>query len=222
MGGNAFTLYSDTEKALAAIAADIDAARSGLVMVFYIWGKGGAADDVTEAVIRAARRGVACRLLIDGVGARPWWRSGEPRRLRAAGVEVREALPVGLIRSFVGRTDLRMHRKIIIIDGEVAWTGSMNMVDPRFFKTDAGVGEWVDAMVRLRGPVVAPVAATAISDWRLETGEPVVELVESASLHLNAPAGTTDMQVIPSGPGVSGDGLLQMMIALIDSARARL
>ncbi|MCP4304756.1 MAG: cardiolipin synthase, partial [bacterium] len=46
--------------------------------------------------------------------------------------------------------------------------------------------------------------------------------VESASLHLNAPAGTTDMQVIPSGPGVSGDGLLQMMIALIDSARARL
>ncbi|MCB1487927.1 MAG: cardiolipin synthase, partial [Bauldia sp.] len=92
-------------------------------------------------------------------------------------------------------------------------------VDPRFFKTDAGVGEWVDAMVRLEGPVVAPLAAIMLGDWRLETNEEVGHLVESAGLRLNPSCGTADMQVIPSGPGESVDGLLQMMIALISSAR---
>ena len=51
---------------------------------------------------------------------------------------------------------MRLHRKIVVIDGAIAWTGSMNLVDPRFFKQDAGVGEWVDAMVRLQGSVVVP------------------------------------------------------------------
>lgn len=222
VGGSAFALFSDTEKVLAAIAADIDSATVSVVMVFYIWGEGGEADMVTDAVMRAAARGVSCRVLVDAVGARPWWRGDGPARLRAAGVEVRKALPVGVFRSFVGRTDLRLHRKIVVVDGDIAWTGSMNMVDPRFFKADAGVGEWVDAMVRVRGPVVAPLAATAISDWRLETGEAVADLIESAGLHLNAAVGKTDMQVIPSGPGMTVDGLLQMMIALIDSARERL
>ncbi len=222
VGGNAYQLFDNTETVLHRIASEVDAAKTSVVMVFYIWGEGGAADAVTEAIVRAAKRGVSCRLLIDALGARPWWRSRVPSRLRAAGVEVRAALPAGLIRSFVGRTDLRLHRKIVVIDGTIAWTGSMNMVDPRYFKTDAGVGEWIDAMVRLEGPAVAPLAATAIADWRLETGEPVVKLVQSAGLHLNAPVGTVDMQVIPSGPGISGDGLLQMMIALIDSARERL
>ena len=83
---------------------------------------------------------------------RPWWQGGQPQRLRDAGVDLRPALPVGLLRSLVGRTDLRLHRKIVVVDAETAWTGSMNLVDPRFFKQGAGVGEWVDAMVRVGVP----------------------------------------------------------------------
>lgn len=98
----------------------------------------------------------------------------------------------------------------------------MNLVDPRFFKADAGVGEWVDAMVRVEGPIVGPLAAIAIGDWRLETNEPISDLVKSAGLRLNPARGTTDMQAIPSGPGQSVDGLLQMMLALIAAAREEL
>ena len=86
-------------------------------MEFYIWNEGGTADEVLEAVIRAAERGVSCRLLIDALGARPWWKGKQPQRLREAGVDVRPALPVGLFRTLVGRTDLRLHRKIVVIDG---------------------------------------------------------------------------------------------------------
>ncbi len=220
--GSSFKMFSDTQEMLRAIAADVDAAKTSVLMEFYIWNEGGNADEVLEAVIRAATRGVSCRLLIDALGARSWWKGKQPRKLRDAGVDVRAALPVGLFRAVVGRTDLRLHRKIVVLDGEIAWTGSMNLVDPRFFKQDAGVGEWVDALVRLKGAVVAPLAATMIGDWMLETGEPLEDLIKSAGLHPVEPHGPADIQVIPSGPGESGDGLLQMLLALINAARDEL
>lgn len=220
--GSSFRMVSDTPEILTAIVSDVDAAKTSVLMEFYIWNDGGAADEVLEAVIRAAQRGVSCRLLIDALGARPWWKGKQPQQLRDAGVQVCPALPVGIFRTFVGRTDLRVHRKIVVVDGEVAWTGSMNLVDPRFFKQGAGVGEWVDAMVRVEGAVVAPLAATMIGDWILETGEPLGDLIESAGLRLVAPDGPADIQVIPSGPGQTDDGLLQMILALINAAREEL
>ncbi|HMN84919.1 MAG TPA: cardiolipin synthase [Bauldia sp.] len=222
VGGSAWRLYSTTAEALAAIVADIDAAKASVVMEFYIWADGGDADRVAEALVRAAGRGVSCRVLVDAIGGRPWWRGKGPERLRAGGVEVLPALRVGPWRSVVGRTDLRLHRKIVVVDGAIAWTGSMNMVDPRFFKTDAGVGEWLDAMVRLEGPVVAPLAAVAIGDWMLESGAAIGDLVKSAGLRLLPAAGTADMQVAPTGPGATGDGLLQMLLALVNAAREEL
>jgi cardiolipin synthase A/B len=191
-------------------------------MEFYIWNEGGAADDVVEAVIRAAARGVRCLLLIDALGARPWWKGTQPKRLRGAGVQLRAALPTGLLRTLVGRTDLRLHRKIVVIDGMAAWTGSMNLVDSRYFKQDTGVGEWVDAMVRFEGTVVNPMAGVLIGDWILETGEPLQELIDAAGLGKAQPLGTANVQIVPSGPGESEDGLLQMILGLINAAQHEL
>ena len=98
----------------------------------------------------------------------------------------------------------------------------MNLVDPRYFKHGAHVGQWVDAMVRLEGSVVAPLAMTMIGDWMLETAEPIETIIASAELGLMGPKGTEDMQVIPSGPGEGDDGLLQMLLAVINSAREEL
>jgi cardiolipin synthase len=191
-------------------------------MEFYIWNEGGAADEVLEAVIRAASRGVQCYLLIDALGARPWWKSSQPKRLRDSGVQLRAALPTGLLRTLIGRTDLRLHRKIVVIDGAAAWTGSMNLVDPRYFKQDSGVGEWVDAMVRFEGTVVNPLAGILIGDWVLETGESLQKLIDGAGLGRAQPTGMANVQVVPSGPGQSEDGLLQMILGLINSARDEL
>jgi cardiolipin synthase A/B len=220
--GSRFQLFSETASILAAIAQDIDAARTSVLMEFYIWNEGGAADEVLEALIRAAGRGVQCRVLVDALGARPWWKGAQPKRLRDAGVQLRAALPVGLFRTLVGRTDLRLHRKIVVIDGAAAWTGSMNLVDPRYFKQGAGVGEWVDAMVRLEGAVVNLLAATMIGDWILETGEALEPLIASAGLGSAQPGGATNIQVVPSGPGETMDGLLQMLLALINAAQREL
>lgn len=219
MQGCRYELFSDTQEILTQIAADIDKAQISVLMEFYIWNEGGTADTVLDSVIRAAERGVSCRLLIDALGASAWWKSSQPQRLRDAGVEISAALPVGFFRAFIGRTDLRIHRKIVVVDGKLAWTGSMNLVDPRFFKQDADVGEWVDSMARLQGPVVSSLAATMVSDWVLETGDSLKNVINSAGLSLVEPVGNADIQVIPSGPGYSGDGLLQMLLALINSAK---
>jgi cardiolipin synthase len=220
--GSEFELLHNAEQVLAEIARDVDHAQKSVLMEFYIWNAGGAADVVLQAVIRAARRGVVCRILVDAVGGRPWWKGPQPAELRAAGVQVVPALPVRLLPVFGGRTDLRLHRKIVIIDAQIAWTGSMNLVDPRFFKQDAGVGEWVDAMVRLKGSAVAALAATLIGDWVLETDDSVQGLIDSAGLHAISPRGNTDIQVVPSGPRTTTDGLLQMLLGLVNAARSEL
>jgi cardiolipin synthase len=222
VAGSTASFFSDSEQILRAIAADIDGAQKSVLMEFYIWNAGGAADEVLEALIRAARRGVACRLLVDAVGARPWWRGMQPRQLLEAGVQVRPALPVALLTALVSRNDLRLHRKIVVVDGRAAWTGSMNLVDPRYFKQDAHVGLWVDAMVRLEGAAVSPLAMTMLGDWLLESSESIEDLIAIAGLRMTAPRGSEDVQVVPSGPGESGDGLLQMLLAVINSAREEL
>ena len=222
VSGNRLSLHSDTLAILPAIAADIDAARRSVLVEFYIWAEGGLTAEVLEALIRAAQRGVSCRVLVDAMGAGGWWKGDEPARLRAAGAELRPALPVSLLRSLVGRMDLRLHRKIIAIDGEIAWTGSMNMVDPRFFKQDAGVGQWVDAMTRVEGPAAAQLAAIMLGDWIAETGEDLAHALSATGLAATAASGGAPVQVLSSGPGWSGDGLLQIMLALINAARREL
>jgi len=220
--GSRLELMADTEQILASIARDIDAARNSVLMEFYIWNPGGLADEVLEALVRAAGRGVRCLVLIDALGARPWWKSGQPERLRAAGVELRAALPVGIFRTLIGRTDLRLHRKIVVIDGAVAWTGSMNMVDPRHFKQNAGVGQWVDAMARIEGAAVAALASTMLSDWLLETDETLDSLLSRLPSAKFVQVGTADLQVIRSGPGQGGDSLLHMILSCVNNAEREL
>lgn len=220
--GSGGRLFSDTHDILRQIAGDIRQASRSVLMEFYIWNAGGFADEVLEAVIDAAGRGLDCRILVDGLGAAAWWKSDQPGRLREAGVQLRKALPAGFIRLLVGRNDVRLHRKIVVIDGLVAWSGSMNLVDPHYFKQDANVGEWVDAMARVEGPVVGPLALTMIGDWTLETGESVREVVRAAGIGQLVAKGDADVQVIPSGPGQTTDGLLQMLLAAVNAAREEL
>ncbi len=216
--GSELELIGDTSEILRRIADDIDRAEQSVLVEFYIWNAGGLADEVLAALCRASARGVICLVLIDAIGGRPWWKGPQPSQLRAAGVDLRPALPVSPMRLLFGRNDLRLHRKIVVIDGRQAWTGSMNLVDPRFFKTDAGIGPWVDAMVRVEGAVVAPLAATMLGDWIVESGESLADLIARLEPEYPEPTGNADVQVIRSGPGQSGETLLQMIVHCVYAA----
>ena len=220
--GNEVGLIETWQEAFEQLLSDIDAARSTCHLEFYIWNLGGKADDVAEALIRASRRGVVCRVLVDSMGSRAFLRSEIVAKMRAAGVRVADALPGGLWRMPFVRFDLRLHRKIVVIDGSIGYTGSLNLVDPRYFKKDAGVGQWVDAMVRTTGPAVEALQATFLIDWYLETDDALETLREHADLHPQPRCGDCAVQVMPSGPNLPGAAIEQVLLSAIYSARSEL
>lgn len=215
MGGHRLQLLTDSGSIMRAMIADIDAARASIHMEFYIWNAGGFVDDLIEALVRAAGRGVACTTLMDSLGSRPFFKSEATRRLRSAGVSVVEVLPVNPLRALFVRFDLRDHRKIAVIDRRIAYTGSMNIADPRFFKQDAGVGEWVDAMARIEGPAAWVLEAVSLSLTALQTGSDFAPLPPPDL----PPAGNGHVQIFPSGPQTSRVRIDALLLAAIYAAR---
>ncbi|MDO5651149.1 MAG: cardiolipin synthase [Moraxella sp.] len=127
---------------------DICQAKTMILMEFYIVHPKGRVLEIFDALTQAAVRGVECHLLADSVGSVDFLKK-HAKILENAGIKVHESLPVGLFKTLFERIDLRNHRKIVAIDEKIGYTGSFNLVDPRFFKQDAGVGQWVDMMMRI-------------------------------------------------------------------------
>jgi cardiolipin synthase len=222
LAGNRLDLLDRAAEVFRALVADIDAAERSCDLEFYIWTEGGDADHVVEALVRAAGRGVRCRVLVDALGSRAFLRGDRARRLRDGGARVVAAMPVSLGTLFEVRADLRLHRKIVVIDGRVGYTGSQNLVDPRFFKQGAGVGEWVDAMVRVYGPAVGPLHLTFLGDWQAETGEVTDEQLRAEGVGEVAPQGPAVVQAVPSGPSRRGDAITGILLAALHAARTEL
>lgn len=220
--GNRIELLEDWQTVFQRLIADIEVAQRTCHLEFYIWNTGGEADRVAQALISACRRGVACRVLVDDMGSRAFVRSKLAREMRDAGVEVTSALPGGLLRMLFVRFDIRLHRKIVVIDGRVAYTGSLNLVDPRYFKQNAGVGQWVDAMIRVEGPAVEALAITFLADWYCETSADLTQLRVSGDARPQPLTGEATAQVLPSGPAFATDAIEHFLISAIYSARREL
>ena len=141
------------------------------------------------------------------------------KTIREGGVELISALQVGIIRALFVRFDLRLHRKVVVIDGMIGYTGSFNLVDPRYFKKSAGVGEWIDAMVRVQGPVVEALAVSFISDWVVESHESVTALAEETIKLDLMNVGNAPVQVLPSGPTSIAQAIEQVVIQALYAAR---
>jgi len=221
LAGNRLTLLADSDSIFSAMVADIDAARQRCLLGFYIWHEGGRADEVIEALVRAAGRGVDCRVSADAIGSKAFLRGRWIEVLRAAGVKVVTLLPTGICRSLFVRADLRNHRKIAVIDDMIGYTGSQNLADPRFFKQDAGVGQWVDAMVRVEGPTVPLLSALFLYDCGLETGDslelPAAEEMAAVAIERGAVA-----QVVPSGPAGRPEVIHRLLLTTMFEAREEL
>lgn len=221
INGNHIELISKTDDIFDRLIEDINQATSNIEMVFYIWNEGGRADDVENALIQATRRGVTCRLMVDSAGSRHFMRSNANKRMREAGIIIVEVLKVNLFRFMFRRLDLRQHRKVAIIDNYISYTGSMNIVDPRYFKQNKHVGEWVDIMVRMRGPVTILMGAIYASDWELETGK-YLALPQITDFAEPPEEKKHIMQLIASGPGYMENMIHQVLLTAIYSAQEQI
>ncbi|MEZ6243392.1 MAG: cardiolipin synthase [Phycisphaerales bacterium] len=224
LGGNTLTIMSSSEQVIRSICADIDAAQRHCHVLTYIWQVGGLPDEVVKALMRAAARGVMCRVLVDAHGAKDFLRSDRDNRMRKAGVEVMAALPVGALRMLFSRMDLRNHRKIVEIDGGVAYVGSQNMTDRSFrVARNPRVGPWIDATVRVEGPGAQALGLVFLKDWLLDAGSGAD--VEAHLPDLGEISGESGaaVQVLATGPGTTTPGMMpRAILELIYAAREEL
>ena len=217
LGGNEMELLPDTPRFIDRLVADIDAAQRHVHLLFYIFRPDANGMKVLEAVRRAAGRGVKCRLVADAAGSRPLFRSSVVAELGRVGVDVVAALPVRLWRRKLSRLDLRNHRKIAVIDGRLAYTGSHNIVVEDYGHKRAG--KWVDLSARFTGPVVAQLQATFLDDWIFETGVQV----EGEDLFPPATAtGQVAAQVVPTGPSHEAETFRRVLLAALNTARRKI
>jgi cardiolipin synthase len=214
--GNRMTLCPTGVEGLQALLQLIDEAQRSIRVETFIFGRDEVGLEVLNHMAKRAKQGLEVRLLVDGVGS--LW---TPRRFYAplveAGGKVAIFSPVIHI-PFLRRTNLRNHRKIAVADGRRALAGGMNITDEDM-SLKAEPEAWEDLSFVTEGPAAWHFDQVFRSDWRFVTGEDL-----AVPRDLPAPGNGphhADLQVVPSGPDVAKDPLLDTILMSIFSARER-
>ncbi|WP_028916556.1 cardiolipin synthase [Pseudoxanthomonas sp. J35] len=210
--GNGVELLDDYDASIARLVADIDAARVRVHLLYYLMFDDAVGQAVSDALARAAGRGVRCRLLLDAIGAKRGYRRFA-RQLRAAGVDVERMMPGGLRWRRSSRMDLRNHRKIAVIDDHVGYVGSQNLAEAVFVPGHPNR----ELVARCRGPIVSHMEAVFASDWYLETGQ-MLEVSPARPIQEEDVAA----QLLPSGPAYPFRNAGETVTSLIHLAQHRL
>jgi len=211
--GNEVTIYQDAEQTFLALQLAIEAAREHVHMEYFIFQPDETGQAVRDLLIKKCRQGVRCRLLLDYVGCL-WWPRGFEQSLVDGGVELAFFLPAVPWR--VGRRmNFRNHRKILVVDGHVGFTGSQNIGDEYLGRRRSGV-PWRDTHMRLIGPAVHQLQGIFIEDWHFVTG---TDLVDDAYFPTLEPRGEQVVQVIPSGPDEQARVMHHLLFAAIAAAQ---
>ena len=194
-----------------AIIAGIAAARHHVHLEYYILTDGVVAKRLRAALIERAQAGVEVRLLLDGLGTSRLGDFLQP--MRDAGIEVARFGP----KMRPGFVNFRTHRKIVVCDGRVGFTGGMN-VDDCHDETVTGSAAWRDTHLRLEGDAVAPLALAFLEDWQYAT-DVVLDSVEY--LPALTGEGTQLVQLCASGPDAHPQSIHAVYFTAITTARRR-
>ena len=191
--GNTAELFKNGDQFFPAMTQEIRRAQRTVNLETYIFQPDEAGRQFADAMVEAAQRGVEVRLLIDAWGSK----LGDLQdRLEKAGVKWRKYRPVRLITIYkVGK---RTHRKILIVDGKVAFTGGMG-ISKKWLGNARNSMEWRDTQVRVTGPVVDQMQAIFAEDWTYTTGE--ILAGEKFYPKPDGPAGPVQAQAIKASRG---------------------
>ncbi len=226
VGGNQATLVGDYDASIRLMTAEIDKAHRYVHAEFYILSYDETTKPFFEALAAAVKRGVTVRVLLDHIASvrAPGYKK-TVKLLNQMGVKWHFMLPVQPLKGKWQRPDLRNHRKILVVDGDVAFMGSQNVVDRSYNKKGnikRGL-KWQDLMTRLEGPIVAGINAIFITDWYSESNELLLRETRAITDDIiDDEPDALDMQVVPSGPGFEGENNLRLFLALLYAAQERI
>jgi len=213
--GNAAELLIDGRAAFDAMFAAIDAAERYVLVQFYILRDDGLGQALRDRLVAACARGVAVYVSYDRIGSFSL-KYDYRKELLAAGARLEDhRRPRGVGSRFI--LNYRNHRKTLIVDGKLGFTGGMNVGD-EYLGLHPRLGAWRDTCVALRGPVVAQLQLIFVEDWHFATGDLI-------GYHLNwyqdlQPANMVGL-IVATGPADDFDSGSMLFFAAISRARRR-
>lgn len=218
LAGNAFREFENGDAAYPAMIAAIDAAERTVALSSYIFRGDAAGRAFVEALGRAHARGVAVRVLIDGIGS-GYFHSAALRLLRRAGVPARRFMH-SVLPWQMPFLNLRTHKKILVVDGTEGFTGGMNIASENVLATSPPPAHPVrDIHFSVRGPAVAQLAEAFARDWSFTSGE----TLDLATWAPDAPrAGDAHARVATSGPDSDIEKIEFLILQAIACSRTRI
>ncbi len=214
-------IHEDGTQALLTLRKMIDDARQSIDICTFIIARDDLGDEIVQSLKRRARDGIQVRLLVDGVGAYLGDRH-DFKRLSAAGIQVVLFVPP-LRSSLQGRTNLRNHRKMVIIDNEWLWCGGRNLAT-EYFEGDAmhtsGSPPWIDLSFDLQGPLALQAQQLFLQDWEFATRRALPK--QRTSTNREFPQSPIVGQLIASGPDQIDDTIYTLLISSFFNARNRI
>jgi cardiolipin synthase A/B len=214
--GNRVAFYSEGKPAFDEMLAAIRGAKHHVHLEFFIFQYDTLGRQFLDLLAEKAKQGIEVRLLYDAMGSRKlgWWRL---RNLRRAGGKHAAFLSLNPFRKRI-QVNLRNHRKILVVDGSVAYTGGLNIGD-EYLGKNKRLGHWRDSSLRIEGPAVESLQRTFLEDWDFATGE---SLEGDAYFRAEAKAGKDEVQVIESGPDQAVKAIREIYLHAVFKARRRL
>jgi cardiolipin synthase len=213
VGGNEVRLLTDTRQAFALIEEAIASAEESLHLEYYIWQRDRTGTRLRDLIVSKAREGVRVRFLFDGVGSL-FLNNRFLKPMRDAGIRVAAFLPGATVRERWS-LNLRNHRKIVVADGRVGFTGGMNIGD-EYLGLSRDRGYWRDAHLRVEGPAVLQLQQVFAEDWFFATSEPLTDL---ALYPDPGEPGNVVAQVVTGGPTGPSNPTRLVLFEAIGQAR---
>jgi cardiolipin synthase len=215
INGNRIQPLIDGDEAYPSMIEAIDSAQHSVALLSYIFDSDRAGDGFLQSLVKARDRGVQVRVLIDDVGSK-YSRPNMVARLQEAGIPAASFLPTRLPR-LPTYANMRNHRKILVTDGKVAFTGGTNIREGHCLKLDPEYP--VQCLhFRIEGPVVSQLQRVFAIDWAFATDETLSGEVWFPPLDA---AGTIWARGIEHGPDEHFEKLADLMAAALASAKHR-
>jgi len=211
--GNELIPLKDGSATFNAIFKAMESATQFIHIQYYIFEDGELAQRFLTILKRKVKEGVEVRFMYDDLGSR-LLSNKYLTLLKNAGVEIYSFLPMRFGR-FISSLNYRNHRKIIIVDGLVAFTGGINVSD-KYIKGDPNLGVWHDMHLQLKGPIVNSLQSVFAVDWSFASGKD--NLLSTKYFIVHSGSGKSIAQVISSGPDSDFSSIYQLYFSIINRA----
>lgn len=215
--GNAVRLLDSGDEAYPAMLAAIRGAKRHVALSTYIFDNDPVGIEFADALIEAHKRGIAVRVLIDAIGAR-YSRPSIVGRLQEGGV-VTDLFMGNLIGLRLPYANLRSHRKMLIVDGDIGFTGGMN-IRAQFTSRYGADDPARDTHFHVEGPAVEQLLTVFCQDWAFTSGEHLEGAAWEEARH-EAPRGKVAVRVVPSGPDRNLACAHNMIMGALTMAQSR-